>query len=172
MRKTYTVPELEELAQMPESELEPAERRAVLKYRRSHAPVSVNAGSTPVLPTPVEQPILPNHEAGESSVVQPAPGSEHTGLVDFIGYVLPDDAVVNRRALPKWRWQAVELRTRPGVWAVLTQMDSRTQATSLASAIRIGKLVAFAPQGLFEAVARTWTDGTHHVYARYVGEKS
>jgi hypothetical protein len=193
MRRTYTVEELEELASMPESELEPAERRAVIRYRRSHAPVSVNDGTKPVAEPAVEKRASEREKAADSvaacgpvaSVVQcpiekPAAlnvsGSvvpaAHTGLVEFIGDVLPDDAVVNHRPVPTWRWEAVELRTRPGVWALLAQRDSRSKATSLASAIRIGKLVSFSPQGLFEAEARTWPDGTHHVYARYVGEES
>lgn len=172
MRRTYTVEELEDLASMPESELEPAERRAVLRYRRSHAPVSVNDGSKPVeQPAPRQDEPVHLVEAlsvGEQPLQHPVQ-EEHSGLVEFIGEVLPEDAVVGNSRHPKWRWEALELRTRPGVWALLAQTDTRGKATSLASSIRIGKLVAFAPQGLFEAVSRTWPDGTHHVYARYVG---
>lgn len=153
---------------MPESELEPAERRAVIKYRRSHRPVSVNAGSTTGVSKPVERKTVSPDEILRP-VVTPHAHDGHTGLVKFIGAVLPEDAVVSNRAVPKWRWEAVELRTRPRVWAHLAETDTRKQATSMASGIRSGKLVAFAPKSLFEAAVRTLPDGSHHVYARYMG---
>jgi hypothetical protein len=193
MRRQYTVDELDELVTMPESELEPAERRAVMKYRRSHAPVSVNDGSKPVTVIPVEKP-APQREKPVNLVFDPAsvdasaqlararrlvsdmnpPASRdgHSGLVEFIGETLPEDAVVSNRAVPKWRWEAVELRTRPKVWAHLVEKDTRKQASYMACSIRSGKLVAFAPNGLFDAAVRTLPDGSHHVYARYLGEES
>ncbi|MFT8986618.1 MAG: hypothetical protein ABF966_00050 [Bifidobacterium psychraerophilum] len=193
MRRQYTVDELDELVTMPESELEPAERRAVMKYRRSHGPVSVNAGGKPAPAEPRTNPRVelvaapapmsasmnrsrPRalHEGivSEARSVSPAESDGHSGLVEFVGETLPEDAVVSNRAVPKWRWEAVELRTRPKVWAHLVEKDTRKQATYMACSIRSGKLVAFAPGGLFDAAVRTLPDGSHHVYARYLGEES
>lgn len=59
---------------------------------------------------------------------------------------------------------AVQLRTRPGEWALI--VDDYPHA-SVASLITRGKIRAYAPAGTYQAVARM-VDGTQRIYARYV----
>ena len=186
-RVTYTSSELANLAQEPESELSPWERRAVKRWRRTGGDIAINQTpdseptrkpappalvepdepdivamlAVPAKPTDV--PVSPRKPAG---VGEPA-----TGLVRFVDS-LPEDALVRHSTPPKWRFEAIELRTRPRTWAHLCQADTRKQATTWACSIRTGKLAAFHPAGLFDATMRTNPDGTHHVYARYTGEPS
>lgn len=68
----------------------------------------------------------------------------------------------------KWVKEAIELRERPGEWAVLHTSKSAQLSAAAARTIRVAKVKAWQPAGSFEAIART-VDGEHRVYARYVG---
>jgi hypothetical protein len=61
---------------------------------------------------------------------------------------------------------AVQLRARPGQWALIME---GLPHSSIGSLISRGKLRAYAPAGTFEAVART-ANGGQSIYARFVGE--
>lgn len=60
---------------------------------------------------------------------------------------------------------AIQLRARPGKWAVIVEGYPHA---SVASLITRGKVRAYAPAGTYEAVART-VGGAQHIYARYIG---
>lgn len=62
---------------------------------------------------------------------------------------------------------AIQLRRRPGVWALVLEGGSHASAASL---ISHGRIRPYAPAGSFEAVART-VNGMQSIYARYVGEQ-
>lgn len=57
---------------------------------------------------------------------------------------------------------AETLRTKPGRWALLADLES-----GAAGSIRSGQLVPYRPGGSFEAVVRRG-----RVYARFVGEEA
>lgn len=61
---------------------------------------------------------------------------------------------------------AVQLRQRPGEWALIVEGYAHS---SMGSLISRGKIRPYAPAGTYEAVARS-VNGTHSIYARYVGE--
>lgn len=61
---------------------------------------------------------------------------------------------------------AVQLRRRPGAWAVVAEVPRNT---GLANQINRGKARPYRPAGSFEAVARNH-DGVLTIYARFVGE--
>lgn len=60
---------------------------------------------------------------------------------------------------------AVQLRARPGEWALIVEGYPHA---ALGSLISRGKIRPYAPAGTYEAVART-VDGAQRIYARYVG---
>lgn len=67
---------------------------------------------------------------------------------------------------------AADLRAVPGAWAHVGTYATTGSANTTASLIRKGRLATFrdAGPGVFEAETRTsTTDGTHQVWARYVG---
>ncbi len=64
---------------------------------------------------------------------------------------------------------AAALRANPGEWGVIAEPSVRSQASSLAHRVSHGVLTVYRPAGTFEAKARTVGDGTHRVYARYIG---
>jgi hypothetical protein len=63
-----------------------------------------------------------------------------------------------------WAIVAAELRSRPGIWALI---DNRSGNISLTTRINQGRSW-WKPAGSFEAVSR-FVDGRLHIYARYVG---
>ena len=68
-----------------------------------------------------------------------------------------------------WADEAATLRERAerdDSWGVLTP---NAKSPSFANNIRHGLLAAFQPAGSFEATSRKNEDGTHMIYARYVG---
>lgn len=75
---------------------------------------------------------------------------------------------------PKPRHEAIaaELRSNPGKWAKVA-----VASPGMASTIKSGRMIAYQPQGAFEAVARNYRSADGHVrgvadiYARYIGER-
>ena len=66
---------------------------------------------------------------------------------------------------------ASALRSRPEQWAVVLESENVRRAYDLAACIRYARLVAYRPEGAFEAATRSGQDGEPaKVYARYVGE--
>lgn len=65
---------------------------------------------------------------------------------------------------------AESLKANPHTWGRVGKYSSANSSASVASHIRRGLLTAYAPAGLFLAVART-VDGEHRVYAMYIGEE-
>lgn len=65
-----------------------------------------------------------------------------------------------------WAEQAAELRAHPGHWGILAEYPAgkRQAARNLAWQVSTGLLVAFRPEGAFEAVTRAAGD-TVKVYA-------
>lgn len=71
-----------------------------------------------------------------------------------------------QRGSGKWAPIALELRQHPGQWALVSKAG---HSSSLASAIKSGKMPAFAPAGAFDAVARsTGKRNEWDTYAVYV----
>jgi hypothetical protein len=68
----------------------------------------------------------------------------------------------------KHRKIADKLRKVTGEWAHIGTYDNASSANSVAHLIRRGKIAAYAPEGTFEAVART-TGGKHGIWARHTG---
>jgi hypothetical protein len=60
---------------------------------------------------------------------------------------------------------AVQLRQRPGDWALIHEQSSNP---AIISEINHGKLRPYRPAGAYESVSRKVT-GVFQVYARYVG---
>jgi hypothetical protein len=67
---------------------------------------------------------------------------------------------------------AAQLRHNPGHWGMLDEfpVENRSDATNLAWQIRHGRLVAFRPEGAFDAVSRT-EGNLVKVYARFLKEE-
>jgi hypothetical protein len=65
---------------------------------------------------------------------------------------------------------AEELRGRPGEWALVFEDEAAGKANGMATHIRYGQLMCFAPAGDFDAVTRK-VDAVTQVYARYVGDE-
>lgn len=82
----------------------------------------------------------------------------------------PPPNAAGRPSLTDWRAVAAALRERPGEWALVVEGVSISTATNIKKA----RLVAFAPAGSFEAVARNGSNKTKRadIYARYVGESA
>lgn len=72
---------------------------------------------------------------------------------------------------PNSQYQALaeQLRSRQGVWALVSVRAEQNRAASLAGVIREGRTVCFGPRGDFDACTRA-VDGMYRVYARYVGD--
>lgn len=71
---------------------------------------------------------------------------------------------------PSRRFVAIadQLRANPGRWALIQETEQHGKS-GLATHIRLGAIVAFAPCGDFDAVTRRVGDVTR-VYARYLGD--
>ncbi|HEV2370748.1 MAG TPA: hypothetical protein VGS19_01150 [Streptosporangiaceae bacterium] len=67
----------------------------------------------------------------------------------------------------RFKAEANQLRARPGNWAVLTSVETGSQAYRLKKSISEGKLAAFAPAGSFEVRSAKNGDGIK-VYCRFV----
>lgn len=63
---------------------------------------------------------------------------------------------------------AVQLRRKPGEWALIYEVRS---APALVTEINAGVLQAYRPAGAYEATSRL-IDGIFRVYARFVGGAS
>ena len=74
-----------------------------------------------------------------------------------------------RRSTDNWGETAATLRTRPGVWALILEVQEAGLASNLANAIKCGRYPSFHPTLSFEAVYRM-RSGVFQVYARYLGE--
>lgn len=89
-------------------------------------------------------------------------GSNTTGELEF------DHTVIVWKAPPnsarKYSRESDQMRNRPGEWAQFPDTQTPRSAYNLADNIRRGRLVAFAPAGSFEAIARNCS-----VWARYTG---
>jgi hypothetical protein len=60
------------------------------------------------------------------------------------------------------------LRARPGEWGIVKVAITASAARAAAFQIRNGMIMAYAPEGAYEAAARD-VEGEHRVYARFVG---
>lgn len=79
----------------------------------------------------------------------------------------PEKTIGKRPKQAKHSFIARQLRKNPGKWALI--MKDANVATP--NSIKKGVLVAFRPEGAFEAVSRVnGRKGRVAVYARYVGE--
>lgn len=65
----------------------------------------------------------------------------------------------------RWLEEAAQLRTRPTVWARITECSSTISAENMARGIRVGRLNAFNPVGAYDA--RSHGRG---VWAAYLGD--
>lgn len=64
---------------------------------------------------------------------------------------------------------AATLKSNPGVWGKVRSYKAHSTAATVAYQIRTGYLASYRPKGSYQAVSRT-LEGTHWVFARYVGE--
>lgn len=83
---------------------------------------------------------------------------------DEIVWAAPPAEIMQWSRPIKWAARAAEMRERPGEWAQFPSQPTPRAAYNLADNIRRGRLVAFAPAGTFEAIARK-----HSVWARFMG---
>lgn len=82
---------------------------------------------------------------------------------------LPSAAPTTSRRPGKHGEIAMQLRERPGEWALVSTAKSAYSMNSMAYQIRAAYYAAYLPRGSFEAAGRT-VDGERRVYARYIGE--
>lgn len=77
-----------------------------------------------------------------------------------------------KKARRNWPAIALQLKQRPGKWAVVASGQRRAAMATLAGRVNKG-LMADMPARLFEAVTRASdeTPGLYEVYVRYVGHR-
>lgn len=73
-----------------------------------------------------------------------------------------------RKAVLAHELIAVQLRRRPGDWALIHEQSS---APAIVSEINHGKLRPYRPAGAYECVSRK-AAGVFQIYARYVGDNT
>jgi hypothetical protein len=88
--------------------------------------------------------------------------------VSIIRWETPPPFTTAHRTTDRTPWAAiaVELRARPGEWAVVHEGKADV---SMQRRIRLGTSPWFRPAGAFEATQRRGGDGVVATYARYVG---
>lgn len=64
---------------------------------------------------------------------------------------------------------ALQLKKKPGEWAMIAKKATAQQAAMLANYIRQARSSAWAPLGAYEAVSRK-VDKEYRVYARFIGD--
>lgn len=76
-----------------------------------------------------------------------------------------------RQVSKHWAEVSSLLKDNEGEWAQVSVHDNPNRAANFAASIRSGKSGAFRPARHFDAVSRPVNseDGTHGVFARYVG---
>lgn len=93
--------------------------------------------------------------------------TEHAGVIRWADPPPPRAGVTGKpKAVIVHELIAVQLRRRPGEWAVVQEVPYLPQ---LAMQMNRGAYAPYRPAGSFEATVRTEGD-LHLVYARYVGE--